>query len=110
MDPDGGMLGLVDRGPELAAPGRERRIAAIEAPVGGGIVVGVAVHDPDPVYELAQLRRQRLVGSDGVGPDGVSAHGRDDDGPQQWGGGRTVHERDDGKHVVGPTPFRRFYL
>ena len=55
----------------------------------GGVVVGIAVDRPERIDQSFERLRQVVVGGDGVGPNGVAAHGGNLHRPQH----RTQHWR-----------------
>ena len=94
-----GMLGLVDGS-------GEDFVEMLAVGVGGarlhGIIVGVAVHRPQAAGELAQRRRQILVGRDRVGEHRVATELGNHHPAQDREFGMGVDERDVGVPLIGP--------
>jgi hypothetical protein len=68
------------------------------------------MHDAQPVGQIPQCLGETFVGGHRVGPQGVPADRRDDDGMQQRERRRPVDEGDIGVPVIGPGALARVDL
>ncbi|MND64422.1 hypothetical protein D3C80_557590 [compost metagenome] len=68
----------------------------------GRVVVFIAVHGPELVGELAQLKRQVLIGAGGIGPDRVATRSRRQYRPQDRSLRVGIDERHVGVPGIGP--------